>query len=80
LGHGGPAPSLQSALLGLSAGALFGCAAIGYRGGIGALGGSSFVAAATLALAIARLADGADGARFLVHMKRLLENPGLLAL
>ena len=27
-----------------------------------------------------RLADGADGARFLVHMKRLLENPGLLAL
>ncbi len=27
-----------------------------------------------------RLADGADGARFLVYMKRLLENPGLLAL
>jgi pyruvate dehydrogenase E2 component (dihydrolipoamide acetyltransferase) len=27
-----------------------------------------------------RLADGADGARFLVHMKKLLENPGLLAL
>jgi pyruvate dehydrogenase E2 component (dihydrolipoamide acetyltransferase) len=27
-----------------------------------------------------RLADGADGARFLVLMKRLLENPGLLAL
>jgi pyruvate dehydrogenase E2 component (dihydrolipoamide acetyltransferase) len=27
-----------------------------------------------------RLADGADGARFLVHLKRLLENPGLLAL
>ena len=27
-----------------------------------------------------RLADGADGARFLVHVKRLLENPGLLAL
>jgi len=27
-----------------------------------------------------RLADGADGARFLVHIKRLLENPGLLAL
>lgn len=51
--HGGRAPSLQSTLLGLSAGALFGCAAMGYRGGIGALGGSSFVAAATLALAIA---------------------------
>ncbi|MCB9903160.1 MAG: 2-oxo acid dehydrogenase subunit E2 [Planctomycetes bacterium] len=27
-----------------------------------------------------RLADGADGARFLVYLKRLLENPGLLAL
>ncbi|MBM3976844.1 MAG: 2-oxo acid dehydrogenase subunit E2, partial [Planctomycetes bacterium] len=27
-----------------------------------------------------RLADGADGARFLVHLKRLLESPGLLAL
>jgi pyruvate dehydrogenase E2 component (dihydrolipoamide acetyltransferase) len=27
-----------------------------------------------------RLADGADGARFLVLLKRLLENPGLLAL
>ncbi len=27
-----------------------------------------------------RLVDGADAARFLVHMKRLLENPGLLAL
>jgi pyruvate dehydrogenase E2 component (dihydrolipoamide acetyltransferase) len=27
-----------------------------------------------------RLVDGADGARFLVHMKDLLENPGLLAL
>jgi len=27
-----------------------------------------------------RLADGADGARFLVHVRRLLENPGLLAL
>jgi pyruvate dehydrogenase E2 component (dihydrolipoamide acetyltransferase) len=27
-----------------------------------------------------RLADGADGARFLVHIRRLLENPGLLAL
>jgi pyruvate dehydrogenase E2 component (dihydrolipoamide acetyltransferase) len=27
-----------------------------------------------------RLADGADGARFLVHVKRLLESPGLLAL
>jgi pyruvate/2-oxoglutarate dehydrogenase complex dihydrolipoamide acyltransferase (E2) component len=27
-----------------------------------------------------RLADGADGARFLVLMKRLLENPGLLSL
>lgn len=27
-----------------------------------------------------RLADGADGARFLVYVKRLLENPGLLAL
>jgi len=27
-----------------------------------------------------RLADGADGARFLVLMKKLLENPGLLAL
>jgi drug/metabolite transporter (DMT)-like permease len=51
--HGGRAPSLQSALLGLAAGALFGWAAIGYRGGIGALGGTSFVAAATLALAIA---------------------------
>lgn len=51
--HGGRAPSLQSALLGLGAGALFGFAAMGYRGGIGALGGPSFVAAATLALAIA---------------------------
>lgn len=51
--HGGRAPSVQSALLGLLAGALFGFAAIGYRGGIGALGGPSFVAAATLALAIA---------------------------
>jgi pyruvate dehydrogenase E2 component (dihydrolipoamide acetyltransferase) len=27
-----------------------------------------------------RLADGADGARFLVYLKRLLESPGLLAL
>ncbi|MCE9595590.1 MAG: 2-oxo acid dehydrogenase subunit E2 [Planctomycetes bacterium] len=27
-----------------------------------------------------RLADGADGARFVVYLKRLLENPGLLAL
>ncbi len=27
-----------------------------------------------------RIVDGADAARFLVHMKRLLENPGLLAL
>ena len=27
-----------------------------------------------------RLVDGADGARFLVHMKRLLEEPGLIAL
>jgi len=27
-----------------------------------------------------RLADGADGARFLVHMRRLLENPGLLSM
>jgi drug/metabolite transporter (DMT)-like permease len=51
--HGGRAPSASSAVLGLAAGALFGFAAIGYRGGIGALGGSSFVAAATLALAIA---------------------------
>jgi len=51
--HGGRAPSLQSALLGLGAGALFGFAAMGYRGGIGALGGPSFIAAATLALAIA---------------------------
>jgi drug/metabolite transporter (DMT)-like permease len=52
-GHGGRAPSAGSAVLGLAAGALFGFAAIGYRGGIGALGGTSFVAAATLALAIA---------------------------
>jgi drug/metabolite transporter (DMT)-like permease len=52
-GHGGRAPSLQSALLGLGAGALFGFAAMGYRGGIGALGGPSFVAAATVALSIA---------------------------
>lgn len=52
-GHGGRVPSPRSALLGISAGALFGFAAIGYRGGIGALGGPSFVAAATLALAIA---------------------------
>lgn len=51
--HGGHAPSLQSALLGLGAGALFGFAAIGYRGGIGALGGTSFLTAATVALAIA---------------------------
>lgn len=51
--HGGRSPSLQSALLGLGSGALFGFAAMGYRGGIGALGGPSFVAAATLALAIA---------------------------
>jgi drug/metabolite transporter (DMT)-like permease len=51
--HGGRSPSLQSALLGLGAGALFGFAAMGYRGGIGALGGTSFVAAATLALTIA---------------------------
>lgn len=51
--HGGRAPSLLSALLGLGAGALFGFAAMGYRGGIGALGGPSFVASATLALAIA---------------------------
>ncbi|WP_439541494.1 EamA family transporter [Hyphomicrobium sp.] len=51
--HGGRAPSAGSAVLGLAAGALFGFAALGYRGGIGALGGSSFVAAATLALAIA---------------------------
>jgi drug/metabolite transporter (DMT)-like permease len=51
--HGGRAPSLRSAVLGISSGALFGFAAIGYRGGIGALGGSSFIAAATLALAIA---------------------------
>lgn len=51
--HGGRAPSIQSALLGLGAGALFGFAAIGYRGGIGALGGTSFVAAATVALALA---------------------------
>ncbi len=27
-----------------------------------------------------RIADGADGARFLVHLKKLLETPGLLAL
>jgi pyruvate dehydrogenase E2 component (dihydrolipoamide acetyltransferase) len=27
-----------------------------------------------------RLADGADGARFLVYLKKLLEAPGLLAL
>ena len=27
-----------------------------------------------------RLVDGATAVRFLVHMKRLLENPGLLAL
>ena len=27
-----------------------------------------------------RLADGADGARFLAYLRRLLENPGLLAL
>ena len=27
-----------------------------------------------------RLADGANAARFLVYLKRLLENPGLLAL
>jgi pyruvate dehydrogenase E2 component (dihydrolipoamide acetyltransferase) len=27
-----------------------------------------------------RVADGADGARFLVYLKKLLENPGLLAL
>jgi pyruvate dehydrogenase E2 component (dihydrolipoamide acetyltransferase) len=27
-----------------------------------------------------RLADGADGARFLTHLRRLLENPGLLSL
>ena len=27
-----------------------------------------------------RLADGADGARFLVYLKKLLENPGLLAM
>ncbi len=27
-----------------------------------------------------RLADGADGARFLTHFRRLLENPGLLSL
>ncbi|MCC7251678.1 MAG: EamA family transporter [Hyphomicrobium sp.] len=51
--HGGRQPSVRSALLGISAGALFGFAAMGYRGGIGALGGSSFVAAATLALAMA---------------------------
>lgn len=51
--HGGRVPSAGSAVLGLAAGALFGFAAIGYRGGIGALGGTSFVAAATLALAIA---------------------------
>jgi drug/metabolite transporter (DMT)-like permease len=53
--HGGRSPSLQSALLGLGSGALFGCAAIGYRGGILALGAPSFVAGATTALAIALL-------------------------
>lgn len=51
--HGGRTPSIQSAVLELSAGALFGFAAIGYRGGIGALGGASFLAGATVALAIA---------------------------
>jgi drug/metabolite transporter (DMT)-like permease len=52
-GQGGRTPSLQSALLGLGAGALFGFAAMGYRGGIGALGASSFVVGAAVALAIA---------------------------
>jgi drug/metabolite transporter (DMT)-like permease len=51
--HGGRAPSMQSALLGLGAGALFGFAAMGYRGGIGALGAASFVVGAAVALAIA---------------------------
>jgi drug/metabolite transporter (DMT)-like permease len=53
--HGGRTPSLLSALLGLGSGALFGCAAMGYRGGILALDASSFVAGATTALAIALL-------------------------
>lgn len=53
--HGGRAPSLQSALLGLGSGALFGSAAMGYRGGILALGASSFLAGATTALALALL-------------------------
>ncbi len=52
--HGGRTPSgWLGGYWGLAAGALFGFAALGYRGGIGALGGTSFVAAATLALAIA---------------------------
>lgn len=51
--HGGRTPSMRSALLGLAGGALFGFAAIGYRGGIEALGSPSFIAGATVALAIA---------------------------
>lgn len=51
--HGGRTPSLRSALLGIGSGALFGSAAMGYRGGILALGAPSFVAGATTALALA---------------------------
>ena len=71
--HGGRVPSAGSAVLGLAAGALFGFAAIGYRGGIGALGGTSFVAAATLALAIALMLQTALLTGYLA-----LRDPGTL--
>jgi drug/metabolite transporter (DMT)-like permease len=52
---GGDAFSWKPALLGIGSGALFALSAIGYRGGIQALGSPSFVVGATVTLALGLL-------------------------
>jgi drug/metabolite transporter (DMT)-like permease len=66
--------SLRPALLGVASGALFALAAIGYRGGILALGAAPFVAAATVTLAVALALQSA-----LMTLWLLARSPAVLA-
>jgi len=64
---------LKPALLGLGAGAMFGLSAIGYRGGILTLSGSSYVTAASFSVVIGLTLQAA-----LLSVYLLLRSPGVL--
>ena len=70
---GGEIFSWRPALLGIASGGLFAFAAVGFRGGITALGTAEFVPAATLTLAIALTVQTA-----LLSTWLILRDPGTL--